>query len=1184
MSGDYSRVSYDPMRDFAAVLAEQGRVFTDADFNEWVGAVLRRSQAEALDTLGRAAVPRETPEGFRVLATAGALTIGRGRIYVDGLLVENHGLHPLEWDRRLAEQRGTLATPYAKQPYLPHPPALPSGPGPHVAYLKAWQREVTSVEDPRLIEPALGVDTTTRLQTVWQVRLLTDVGPGVTCATPLDDIPGFAAAEPGAAGRLSTGTVAVAADPDPCHVPPGGGYRGLENQLYRVEIHNGGLVGGTKGARFKWSRDNGTVATRVTHVKAGATELIVESIGRDAVLGFSDGDWVEVTDDVRELAGLPGEMRRIKTGNGVDRATRTITLTKALPASTFPVDAQGRTAPGRNTRVRRWDQRGRVVDAMGKLVVDLDAATADGTIPVTPGTTSVQLEHGVVVTFHLDPSTGRFRTGDWWCFAARTAIGDIETLDKAPPRAVHAHYAKLAIVSFPDTETDCRVLVAPLDDQFMLFYVSGDTQQALPDVTDPATLVPLPHPLAVGVANGGWPVAGHKVHFHADSGRLDVAGADVTVTTGADGLAVVEWALESATPLQTAAATLLADDGTARGVPVRFSATLARADRVAYAPDKCASLAGTTTVQAAIDRLCGIVGGGCDTLSLSPGPGWAEALESLPPKTSATVCFQPGTYVTDHTVTMTGLAHIRLKGAGPGTTIVAGGAEAALNFERCESVHLADLSVEVAKFPEPAVAGLLGTVTATDCRRVELERVKLTCPTGSERRATCLTARSQVGNAGEVAPPPTTLVRVRDCELVVGHAQTGVLVVNAERVVVSGSDFHTPALKPNQDVPTLLKDGARLAKAAAQLAKNVVVDREQRVLKAGFNTAFPVEGFVVRLNSPIPETEWRALVTAKPPTPAEAAEPTALAGYVHRLVDAAATEQSTLTHLPSFSRLVTGLSGRLGSRSSVFLESAEGRAAVRTMLAGDDIDVKPASEAAALRRAVNVGASGGAVRFDSPLSQHSWELALVTMAPPAGSSPSVVASHVKAVARRLLQDSAFSNRVAPGLLGRLALDNRAAAACGVRVGGSNVGDVEVYGNSFHSTTEAVHVAASLGGSGPFSVRSVRVQGNDVVLSVPFELTEAPRAVFVGNADRIVVTDNRSRVPGKEARAGIHLEGDFGPHVAVRDNDLRHCGTGVLMVSHAAVPDVRLWVITDNLALGAVPAVDAPDALAERNVS
>jgi hypothetical protein len=462
MSGDYSKWSFDARRDYAAVLMQQGRVHTDADWNEWAATLSRRLQAGTLDTVGAAAVPRTTPDGFRIEAAGGTFTIGRGRMYVDGLLAENHGGAPLAWDRRLAEEDGTAAVPYANQPWYPNPPALPQG-GPHLVYLKLWQREITHVEAPALVEKALGVDTTARLQTVWQVRVLANPGANVDCATPLEDVAAFNAAEPAAHGRLTTGTAEVAGEPDPCLVPPTGGYKGLENQLYRVEIHRTGDLAGADRATFKWSRDNASVASRITAIPA-ADRIVVESVGRDALLRFSDGDWIEITDDARELNGEPGVMRRIRAGGGVDDATRTILLAAPLTAAelaTFPRNAQGEVNAARNTRVRRWDQRGRVVDADGNLLVDLDAPGADGTIPVQTGAVRVVLEHGIVATFDLAQAGGLLRSGDYWVFAARTADASVEILDRAPPRGIHAHYAKLALVTFPDTETDCRVLWPP---------------------------------------------------------------------------------------------------------------------------------------------------------------------------------------------------------------------------------------------------------------------------------------------------------------------------------------------------------------------------------------------------------------------------------------------------------------------------------------------------------------------------------------------------------------------------------------------------------------------------------------------------------------------------------------------------------------------------------------------------
>ena len=86
MGGDYSRKSFDARRDFAGVLMQQGHPTLDADWNEFVAIVERRFRTETVDIIGRAVVPRETPAGFQIVAAAGPqLTIGRGRMYVDGL-------------------------------------------------------------------------------------------------------------------------------------------------------------------------------------------------------------------------------------------------------------------------------------------------------------------------------------------------------------------------------------------------------------------------------------------------------------------------------------------------------------------------------------------------------------------------------------------------------------------------------------------------------------------------------------------------------------------------------------------------------------------------------------------------------------------------------------------------------------------------------------------------------------------------------------------------------------------------------------------------------------------------------------------------------------------------------------------------------------------------------------------
>ena len=92
-----------------------------------------------------------------------------------------------------------------------------------------------------------------------------------------------------------------------------------------------------------------------------ATELELQTLGRDEVLRFNTGDWVEITDDVREFSQRAGEMRQIT----VNEAARRITFTGALPAEMIPGTFPNSQFPlERNLRVRRVvrvrGRRGRV--------------------------------------------------------------------------------------------------------------------------------------------------------------------------------------------------------------------------------------------------------------------------------------------------------------------------------------------------------------------------------------------------------------------------------------------------------------------------------------------------------------------------------------------------------------------------------------------------------------------------------------------------------------------------------------------------------------------------------------------------------------------------------------------------------------------------------------------------------
>ena len=61
------------------------------------------------------------------------------------------------------------------------------------------------------------------------------------------------------------------------------------------------------------------------------------------------------------------------------------------------------------------------------------------------------------------PLHGTFRTGDYWVFATRTADASVERLEQAPPRGIHHHYCRLALLRVESNGQvtgieDCRQL------------------------------------------------------------------------------------------------------------------------------------------------------------------------------------------------------------------------------------------------------------------------------------------------------------------------------------------------------------------------------------------------------------------------------------------------------------------------------------------------------------------------------------------------------------------------------------------------------------------------------------------------------------------------------------------------------------------------------------------------------
>lgn len=1147
MKGDFTRLRFDPTQQRRRVYEQQGRVALDADANERTDIAEHLRARGIADVLGPAGGPL-TGAGFAITAAGADLAISAGRYWVDGMLVEN----PANASLQAQPHAPATASPVVLASGNPGP-ATPSD-GVYLLVLEAWERLVTAAEDDGLREPALGgPDTVCATDQVWRVRAVRagTVGTALNCLAAVPGLNALMTQSATMAARSARST----APPDDCSVPADAGFRGTENQHYRVEIHDGGSVG---TATFKWSRENGSVVTR--WVARNGNELTVSSPGRDGALGFAAGDWVELIDAGRELTGTPGTLVRLADAEGNRLIIDPGTETGTLDFGDFP----------RSPRVRRWDSDGRPTVAV--------PSTNNGWIP---------LELGVEVRW---PASATFRTGQWWSVPARTALDDViwpapgGNPSQLPPFGAQHRFARLAIATFTAgawaVDSDCRDLFPPLTGLETMSMLGGDGQEATPDVTNPATLVSLDQELRVGVSNGTAPVQGARVEFvvTAGNGRLGPlpGAAGAPATTNALGEASMPWALDSGTPHQTVTAHLLDAAGTAIHLPIVFSANLSVATEVAYDPGTCADLAGVTTVAEALDRLCRLDGDSCATIVLSPGAEWWAPLLALPDGADATICFQPGRYVTPEPVVVRNKGSLVLSGAGRGSVVVAERTEIALRFTDCEQVVVRDLTVVAQGIAEGEREGLNGALTIEGCTHVLVESCALACAGGTRRAATCLTVR-----ATERRPDTVT---VRGCDLLPGHLQLGVLVLDARVSDVRGNRAQVPTKPPSLSFAALIVDPARRKALAGQLlARAVAADPGDDTGTRGLTTRVKAGGYTLAFNSPVPATEWQALADRNPPAEADTQSKAALQRWASGL---AMRALETPAGLPTFNRQLTSLRRQLGTTEfDQAIGTAPGRALLQSSLIASTIEViDPAGRGAAGEKTVNIGS--GRVFFDSVLTEGEWGQLLRAGNVTAAADGAELKRSMSTLALQAVTDEGLRARV-PAVrrwFEALVDRNPAVAWAGIVIAGGVAQHVTVEDNDLVGMREAVHVGLSAGGLRvPGSNRRadmVRIHGNRAVMRVPLELQQGPRAFFVGNASHVSIAGNDVVVDDARARMleGIRVWGELGGRVTITDNLLAGCSIGVRVGPQPNPPVRRRWNATGNVAPDAGAAVVAPPSV------
>ena len=514
MKSDITRDTFHPSKHFSRVISQQGRVMLDADNNEQTSILLNYLRTLAMDLIGPYAAPVMRP-GFGLLSENDDIFILPGRYYVSGILVQNNARVAYgEQPYFVVPSDDTFAKSIASKANANY-----------WVYLDVWERLVTSIEDDSIRESALGgPDTCSRAQVAWQVKAL-DVATNAQntkaaerlewlekrkktledqlaaattpeveeiinaklervnkqidlvkklqtrlqnnapfgkddCALPIDQL--LPRSDAFMAARLNPGLQLV----DACITSPDSKYRGAENQLYRVEIHRGGVAG---EATIKWSRENGSVAS--TWIGTTEYELHVTN-----ARGFSAGNWVELMDDATEFQGRPGTLARLSKVQGGTLTVDKDSVDQALLAWS---------SEARNPRIRRWDHfqtEDTVLDDDGSILI----------VETPPGTSDddaawIDLEDGLQIQFS---EGGEYRTGDYWLIPARVATGSIEwppaengMTKQLAPRGVLHHFAPLAFATWANgnvTFAGCDCTFAPLSTCFKATDLPADFEDVAP--------------------------------------------------------------------------------------------------------------------------------------------------------------------------------------------------------------------------------------------------------------------------------------------------------------------------------------------------------------------------------------------------------------------------------------------------------------------------------------------------------------------------------------------------------------------------------------------------------------------------------------------------------------------------------------------------------------------------------
>ena len=463
MHGDFSRDRFDPKLNFAR------RLIVDADWNEQSAILLHYIRTLAADLIGWHGGVGVAPGIGQLYNTDNANNTGPnlvtldpnnkeitkisgGRYYLDGLMIITND-NPVSEDRK-----PEIVFDNEKSDALEN----------RLLYLDVSEKHIVAELDSSIRDVAFGgLDTTTRVKTVSRLRLLhTDTTAG-EIPKDQDSFRNIEFQKTGDTTKhkinprklnetnlpsLTAFTNHVSSNDDDCSNDPSSGYTGLENQLYRIEVHFAGdnsepfwdgtnKDGNNRDTAFslKWSRDNGSI------VYAGMTTgdgVTLTTKWRDDSRAIQKGDYVELISRDKE-SGTLAEVTSITEEDG---------------QYMLKFDSKVPITKGETILVRRWDHRSRtelpVANNGGFVVKKSDEKLKS---------VSILIEDGISVQLEI-PTNAQLQPGDHWLIPARASTGDIiwpkkpgkVVPDSVPATFTQHHYAPIALIDKDGNVTDLR--------------------------------------------------------------------------------------------------------------------------------------------------------------------------------------------------------------------------------------------------------------------------------------------------------------------------------------------------------------------------------------------------------------------------------------------------------------------------------------------------------------------------------------------------------------------------------------------------------------------------------------------------------------------------------------------------------------------------------------------------------